>query len=83
MVLIQKEDYITVEDVVVDNDEFKEAREHRQEIMKSAEKYLDGYVRYVGKKISHEKIPTHIQNQYKYTTLSYFHDILKLPEMHS
>lgn len=78
MLIIQNSAYLCATHVTIDQDEYKETIVNIKKIVKEAIQYLDDYVNH------HNKIKVlnyHEYNRrYKFTTLQYFHNILKLPQ---
>lgn len=76
IVLIRKYNYATVQNTVIDQDEYNETRKHIQRIADEAVWYIDGYVKHHnGTKVLHHR---EYDRRYKYSTLRYFHDLLGL-----
>lgn len=76
IVLISKYEYGTAKNTVVDQDEYNETRKNIQKIATEAVAYIDGYVNHCnGTKVLHHK---EFDRRYRYSTLPYFHDLLKL-----
>ena len=76
IVLISKYEYGTAKNTVVDQDEYNETRKNIQKIATEAVAYIDGYVNHCnGARVLH---PKEFDRRYKYSTLPYFHDLLKL-----
>lgn len=76
IVLISKYEYGTAKNTVVDQDEYNETRKNIQKIATDAVAYIDDYVNHCnGTKVLH---PKEFDRRYKYSTLPYFHDLLKL-----
>lgn len=77
IVIISNPDYIdSSTPAVVDQDEYNEMMSHLSQIVKEAVSYVDTYINHVnGSSPLH---PRQFARQYGYTTLAYFHDILRL-----
>lgn len=76
IVLVQKYSYGTIQNTVVDQDEYNETRRNIYKIAREATAYIDGYVKHHnGTCVLH---PREYDRKYKYSTLRYFHDILNL-----
>lgn len=76
VVLIKDTTYFETDGVVVDNDEYKVVARNIEIIIKQITNYIDTYVNHI-KGVA----PLHIrgfERKYKYSTLSYFHNILGL-----
>lgn len=73
IVLIKETEYIGTNGLV-DNDEYVEMMRNIQQINREVNDYIDGYIQYIkNKETENKKL-----KKYKYTTLKYFHDILKI-----
>ncbi|MBQ8133091.1 MAG: hypothetical protein IJ192_01560 [Clostridia bacterium] len=77
VVLIKDNDYIdSSRTVVVDQDEFTEAQRNMERIVSDITEYIDNYINHIsGSTVLH---PREFNRKYKFSTLKYFHDILKL-----
>lgn len=74
IILFRKNEYISKDNVVVDQDEYKEMIKNANQIVTEVCKYINDYVNHITKtKIMH---PKEFERRYKYTTLMYFHEIL-------
>lgn len=76
MVLIQKKIYLNSKNVVVDQDEYTETVRNIRKIAEDAVGYLEGYIQHVNG--THVLHPREYARRYQYSTLLYFHDIMKL-----
>lgn len=76
IVLIKDEKYFDDKKAIVDQDEYNEAQIHLGEIVEEAVNYVNGYIAHVEK--IEEMHPREFERKYKYSTLPYFHDILKI-----
>lgn len=76
MVIINNNLYLDNANIIVDQDEFNQAIQNIHIIVNDACKYLKTYMQHIkGEKVLHEK---QYNRMYKYSTLPYFHNILKL-----
>ncbi len=77
MVLITDESYFDRNTTaIVDNDEYKESIINLERIAREASQYIDDYIAHVsGERPLHHR---EYERKYRYSTLPYFHDILKL-----
>ena len=76
IILIKKYEYGTDRNIVIDQDEYNETRRNIQKIATKVLEYIDTYVNHCnGTKVLH---PRKFERKYKYSTLRYFHDLLKL-----
>ena len=75
IVIISNQDYIdSSTTAIVDQDEYNELMINLPQIVKEAVSYVDTYIQHVsGTKQIH---PQQFDRRYRYTTLTYFHDIL-------
>lgn len=76
IVLIKDEKYFDDKKAIVDQDEYNEVQIHLDEIVEEAVNYVNGYIAHVEK--IEEMHPREFERKYKYSTLPYFHDILKI-----
>lgn len=76
IVLIKDEKYFDDKKAIVDQDEYNEVQIHLGEIVEEAVNYVNGYIAHVEK--IEEMHPREFERKYKYSTLPYFHDILKI-----
>lgn len=75
-VLIKKTSYISPSNTVVDADEYRMVMLNIEKITAAIHKYIFGYVSHItGVKPMHER---EFQRKYGFSTLPYFHDILKI-----
>lgn len=76
LVLIKDNEYLDNKKAIVDKDEFNETIKHLARIVKEVNEYIDTYVSHVhGTKTLH---PREYKRRYRFSTLPYFHDILKI-----
>lgn len=80
IVLIAKSEYLdSATPAIIDKDEYNETMRNIKRIVREAVAYVDGYANHVlGKK--HLPQSTFLR-KYQFSTLPYFHDILKLPPL--
>ena len=76
MVLIRNEAYLNDQNVVVDQDEYRETIQNIRKIAGEAIDYLDEYIHHVDG--THRLHPKNYARKYQYSTLVYFHDIMGL-----
>lgn len=76
VVLIKKKEYIDTVSVVVDQDEYNEARANLPDIEKEIVEYIETYVNHINGSISIHR--REYERKYKFSTLPYFHDVLGL-----
>lgn len=75
--IINNTDYLSSANVVIDKDEYNQAVHNIKTIAKEVCDYIDKYISHIkGEKVLHEKQYLRL---YQYSTLPYFHDVLKLP----
>lgn len=76
MLIIEKSSYLDDCSVVVDQDEYTETIINLDVIVSGAVNYLEKYINHItDQKTLH---PRDYDRHYKYSTLPYFHDILKI-----
>ena len=75
IVLIKDEKYFDDKKAIVDQDEYNEVQIHLDEIVEEAVDYVNGYIAHVEK--IKEMHPREFERKYKYSTLTYFYDIIK------
>ncbi|MBQ2347952.1 MAG: hypothetical protein II388_06215 [Clostridia bacterium] len=76
IILIKDLDYIDNNNAVVDKDEYNETIANIPQIVRKVSKYIDDYVNHInGTRVLHTR---EFDRKYKYSTLSYFHDILEI-----
>lgn len=73
IILIKDIDYIGTNGLV-DNDEYVEMMQNIQQICQEVNEYIDGYINH----IENNNDTKQNTKKYKYTTLKYFHEILKI-----
>ena len=72
IILINKDNYISNKNTVVDNDEYNEVIKNDVQIVSEVVKYIDDYINHVsGIRLIH---PKQFDRKYKFSTLPYFHD---------
>lgn len=77
MVIINNHDYLDNSNIVIDQDEYKQAMQNIKKIIDDATEYLQTYIEHINNKtILHKR---KFDRLYKYSTLPYFHDVLNLP----
>lgn len=76
MLIIKDESYLSSKNVVIDQDEYKETMQNIKRIAEEASAYLNNYINHINK--SKPLNVNQFNRHYKFTTLQYFHDILKL-----
>ena len=76
MVLIKDDEYLDTKKAIIDRDEYKETIKHLPRIVKEVDDYITTYVSHVdGTMPLH---PKEYARKYRFSTLPYFHDILKI-----
>ena len=76
IILISKAEYLDDSNVIVDKDEYNEVQRNIDRIIKEAVSYVEDYIGHVsGSKQLHSK---EFQRRYWFSTLKYFHDIMKI-----
>lgn len=76
LVLIKDDEYLDTKKAIIDRDEYKETIKHLPRIVKEVEDYITTYVSHVdGTMPLH---PKEYARKYQFSTLPYFHDILKI-----
>ena len=73
IILIKDIDYIGTNGLV-DNDEYVEMMQNIKQICQEVNEYIDGYINH----IENNNETKQNTKKYKYTTLKYFHEILKI-----
>jgi len=77
VVLIKDSVYLDSAHAVVDQDEYREAMRNMPQIVREIAAYIDKYIRHIrGTAPLH---PREYERTYQFSTLPYFHDIMKLP----
>lgn len=77
IVIINRISYIDQQKAIVDQDEYHEVQKNLSDIVNDAVRYVDDYVAHMtGNRILHYR---EFAKRYQYSTLQYFHDILRIP----
>lgn len=77
MLLINNSEYLCSKNVIIDQDEYKETMQNIKKIAHDAVKYLNNYINHIN---GTEVLDYHqYKRRYRFSTLQYFHDILKIP----
>ena len=76
MVLVEKTEYLDSAYVVVDQDEYNETIRNIKKIAGEVLDYLEDYIHHAdGSRTLH---PREYARKYQYSTLPYFHDVMKI-----
>lgn len=76
MVLVEKTEYLDSANVVVDQDEYNETIRNIKKIAGEVLDYLEDYIHHAdGSRTLH---PREYARKYQYSTLPYFHDVMKI-----
>lgn len=76
IVLVKDTDYLDKDNITVDKDEFNQVRKNLNRIVLQAQNYIKEYIDHVtGVKILHKR---EFDRKYRFSTLKYFHDIMKI-----
>lgn len=79
MIIIKDTDYLNNTNVVIDQDEYNQAIKHIDTIVNESVSYLEIYINHIkGTKVLHQR---EFDRLYKYTSLKYFHDILRIDDI--
>ncbi len=76
IILVNKNKYIDNKQAVVDQDEYKEVQKNLMRIVNEAVAYIDGYIGHITGTLPLH--PRQFARKYQYSTLVYFHDIMKI-----
>lgn len=78
-IIINNKDYIESEGTaVVDSDEYAEVAKNIKIITAEIEQYITAYINHINGTVALH--PREFARKYKFSTLPYFHNLLKLPE---
>lgn len=75
-IVIIKESKFLQENAIVDSDEYTETIRQMPQIVRAASSYVNNYISHInGSSLLH---PNEFKRKYRFSTLSYFHDLLGL-----